>query len=224
MKNALSTMILILFAVLLGFQIQACDSDDDDTVGGISSDDDDDDNDNADDDDDDSTGTNECGTYGSSSCTDGDSRACESADLSNQDRYENPEESDCAPNLQWSEALAAVALAHSKDMCDRSFFDHVNPDGTDPFERMTAAGIDWVSAGENLAYGTNMSAQQANDLWMDEPVCEHNHRSNLLSRNFTHIGVGVYDCGPNVYFTQDFATFSFDDLPSGTHPECGSGF
>ena len=36
--------------------------------------------------------------------------------------------------------LTAAARAHSEDMVARNFFDHVTPDGVDPFERMVAAG------------------------------------------------------------------------------------
>ena len=37
-------------------------------------------------------------------------------------------------------ALAALARAHSADMRDRHFFDHVNPDGLDPFQRAAGPG------------------------------------------------------------------------------------
>ena len=216
-------LILVILIVSATALLLACDSDDEsDAVGLV----DDDDNDSGDDDDGSSKslGTNECGTYWESGCTDSDDRACTCADLANEHRLEYPEESGCAPSLQWSEALAAVALAHSKDMCDRNFFEHDNPDNESPFDRMDNAGITWVSAGENIAMGTGLSSEQADGLWMDEPICESNHRSNILSRWFTHIGVGVYDCGANVYITQDFATFSFGDLPEGDHPFCGPGF
>ncbi len=213
----------ILFLCLLLALFFACGDDDDSEVQSIVSDDDDDDDDSGDDDDD---AVNECGEYGAADgCQNMSDPACESAYLANMDRYDHPEESDCAPNLTWSDDLAAVALAHSKDMCDRDFFEHENPDGKDPFDRMGDAGISFVYAAENLAAGTGMTMEQANGMWMDEPQCTFNHRSNLLSRKITHIGVGVYDCSDGwVYVTQDFATFSFDDLPVGEHPYCGGDF
>jgi uncharacterized protein YkwD len=55
--------------------------------------------------------------------------------------------------LEWNTALGNVALAHSQDMRDRDFFDHTNPDGDSPFDRMAAAGISYRRAGENIAYG-----------------------------------------------------------------------
>ncbi len=222
-KGILFLAILFVAAFSLTLACDGDGDDDDSEVGGISANDDDDD---SEDDDDDWTGggTNECGTYGSVGCDDSDERACESGNLANQDRYEHPEESDCAVNLQWSDDLAQVAYEHSKDMCDRDFFEHANPDGKSPFDRMDDAGIAWVAAGENIAAGTNLTASQANDMWMNEPECEPNHRSNLLSRKFTHIGVGFYDCGNMIYVTQDFATFSFADIPDDPHDYCGGDF
>ena len=55
----------------------------------------------------------------------------------------------------------------SEDMADRAFFDHVNPDGDDPFDRMSAAGFaggyPW---GENIALGP-IDAAQVVQAWMD---------------------------------------------------------
>ena len=48
--------------------------------------------------------------------------------------------------LKWSDELANVARAHSKDMHDRSFFSHANPDGKSPFDRIKAAGISYSYA------------------------------------------------------------------------------
>src|SRR5437867_4420077 len=55
--------------------------------------------------------------------------------------------------LTWDERLASVAQRHSEDMARRHYFDHVNPDGLDPFDRMRRAGIRFRFAAENLAAG-----------------------------------------------------------------------
>lgn len=47
-----------------------------------------------------------------------------------------------ASPLQWSDALADVAAAHSRDMAERGYFDHVSPNGTTPNDRALARGID----------------------------------------------------------------------------------
>jgi uncharacterized protein YkwD len=57
------------------------------------------------------------------------------------------------PNCLWL-AHNRAARKHSIDMGTRNFFDHVNPDGQDPFARMKAAGWNPTGAyawGENIA-------------------------------------------------------------------------
>ena len=39
-----------------------------------------------------------------------------------------------AQPLRWNEKLAAVARAHSRDMLEQRYFDHVDPAGQDPFD------------------------------------------------------------------------------------------
>ena len=55
--------------------------------------------------------------------------------LVNQIRAENGLEP-----FVYNETLAETARAHSQDMIDRNFFDHYNPDGKSPFDRMEANG------------------------------------------------------------------------------------
>jgi len=91
------------------------------------------------------------------------------------------------PTLKWDERLAALALRHSTDMVRRDFFDHINPDGDDPFDRMDHAGIRFSRAGENLAWGQATGAQVF-EGWMNSG----GHRHNLENRDFTRIGIGLY--------------------------------
>jgi len=91
------------------------------------------------------------------------------------------------PVLKWDQHLAAVARRHSTDMARREFFDHVNPDGDDPFDRMRHAGIHFTSAGENLAWGQATGAQVF-EGWMNS----RGHRHNLESRDYTRIGIALY--------------------------------
>ncbi|HEU5032594.1 MAG TPA: CAP domain-containing protein [Spirillospora sp.] len=96
--------------------------------------------------------------------------------------------------------LARAAQGHSADMHARNFFDHTNPDGKDPGDRITAAGYRWSSYGENIAKGqaTPASVMQA---WMNSS----GHRANILNCGFKEIGVGVVLSG-GPYWTQDFGT------------------
>ena len=60
---------------------------------------------------------------------------------------------DCAP-LAWNGAVAQVAVDHSLDMVERGFFSHTNPDGDSPFDRLSASGIEYARAAENIAGDT----------------------------------------------------------------------
>lgn len=107
----------------------------------------------------------------------------------------------CQP-LSVDDTLTAVAQAHSADMARRGFFDHVNPDGRSPFDRMTAAGYRYRMAAENIAAGYR-SPQQVVDGWMNSP----GHRRNILNCGLTEIGIGYATGGGyGVYWTQDFGT------------------
>jgi uncharacterized protein YkwD len=95
-------------------------------------------------------------------------------------------------------ALAAVARAHSADMRDRGFFDHVNPDGLDPFDRAARAGLE--AHAENIAYGQPDPAAVM-DSWMSSA----GHRANILNCDLTRLGVGVAEGAGGPWWTQLFA-------------------
>ena len=83
--------------------------------------------------------------------------------------------------LSADSGLASVARAHSADMRDRGFFDHVNLDGLDPFDRADRAGIG--ARAENIAYG-QPDAAAVMDAWMNSS----GHRANILNCSLTSPG------------------------------------
>ena len=96
--------------------------------------------------------------------------------------------------------LTAVARAHSRDMIVRNFFDHTNPDGLDPFQRMKAAGISFGYAGENIATANN--ATEAENMFLNSP----HHLENIVSPNYKRVGIGIVKGGRMpIAVTQDFA-------------------
>ncbi|HEV2388881.1 MAG TPA: CAP domain-containing protein [Candidatus Acidoferrales bacterium] len=108
-----------------------------------------------------------------------------------------------AQPLRWNEKLAAIARAHSRDMIRRGYFDHVDPDGRSPGDRMRAAGIDWRESGENIAIGPTVA--QAEASLMNEPRFQQNHRWNILNSKYTEVGIGIArGPGGEYYITQDF--------------------
>jgi uncharacterized protein YkwD len=90
--------------------------------------------------------------------------------------------------LVWDDRLARVAQHHSEDMAKRHFFAHVNPDGLDPFERLSAAGIRYRAAAENIGAGQRDAAEMFED-WMDSS----GHRRNLESPRYDRHGIGLYE-------------------------------
>lgn len=91
-----------------------------------------------------------------------------------------------APPLTMNPALRCAARMHSLDMAARGFFDHTNPDGESPWDRMGKAGYGpYAAAGENIAAG---SADAAGTMmqWMTSD----GHCANIMSPNFQHLGVG----------------------------------
>src|SRR3954469_5062074 len=88
------------------------------------------------------------------------------------------------PPLAMNKKLLANARAHSRDMYNRNFFEHANPDGNDPFERMTLVGYTFVNAAENIAVGNSVAFHTAavleDDLMIDTGIDDRGHRTNLL--------------------------------------------
>jgi uncharacterized protein YkwD len=130
--------------------------------------------------------------------------------------------------LEWCDGLYALAKAHSNDMCDRGFFDHINPEGEAPPDRgrLGHAGSytftpivpdPYTRIAENIARG-NSTAEQTMEQWMNSP----GHRAQILNGANTHIGVGQCEgCGK--HWTQNFGTRPSDGVGTGTPPGGGSG-
>ena len=117
-------------------------------------------------------------------------------DLVNQIREENGLEP-----FVYNETLAETARAHSQDMIDRNFFDHTNPDGKSPFDRMRDNGLSYSMAAENIAVGYP-SPEAVVEGWMNS----QGHRANLLG-DCKELGVGLALGGSyGYYWTQCFAT------------------
>jgi uncharacterized protein YkwD len=133
--------------------------------------------------------------------------------------------------LQWDQALANIALSHSRDMGTRDYFDHINPEGEDFADRYeqhgyrlnTRIGDRVYVGGENLALSNVVRSyiidQDTNEVleyiyddldelagstvqgWMESP----GHRGNILTP-FTREGIGIFvtDEG-EVYITENFS-------------------
>ena len=103
--------------------------------------------------------------------------------------------------------ITQAALIHSNDMAQNDFFAHEGSDGSQAGDRLTSAGYQWSSWGENIAAGQRTEAEVMSD-WMSSS----GHRANILNCEFEEIGVAlVYlanDPGSvdyHYYWTEDFA-------------------
>lgn len=90
--------------------------------------------------------------------------------------------------------LTSVARAHSQDMINRNYFDHNDPDGKSPFDRLEINDIPYLAAGENIAAGS-IDAFYLHEGLMDS----FGHRLNILDPDFDKVGIGL--------------TFTRDDRP-----------
>lgn len=107
------------------------------------------------------------------------------------------------PEVACHLGMLEVARAHSQDMIDRGYFDHISPDGSTPSQRLDAAGLsNWTMVGENIAQGYP-TAPEVHDGWMNSP----GHRANILTEEFTHAAIGLVGTGRDRTWTQVFARF-----------------
>ncbi len=102
-------------------------------------------------------------------------------------------------------ALAQMARAHSRDMCEHRFFAHVSPKTGRLLERAQAVGVRFQRLAENIA--THTDVDEAEAALLRSP----GHRKNILDADFTRVGIGVAfatdaDGQRRVYVTQNFMT------------------
>lgn len=112
----------------------------------------------------------------------------ESANLEEVCSLTNSERAEVgASQLTLDPKLTELAQAHARDMVQRSYFSHTNPDGQDPFDRLRAASVSYRAAAENIARGQSTPVGVMSS-WMNSS----GHRTNLLNTRYSRIGVGSY--------------------------------
>ena len=99
--------------------------------------------------------------------------------------------------LTLDETLCGYARVKSQDMHDQGYFSHTSPTYGSPFDMMRAFGVSYRTAGENIAMGYATPAAVV-EAWMNS----EGHRANILSANYTTLGVGYVEDGR--YWTQWF--------------------
>jgi uncharacterized protein YkwD len=112
--------------------------------------------------------------------------------------------------LQLDDTLQATARSHCDDMFLRNYFDHADPDGLSPADRISEAHRQLIGlTGENIWRGTNIDLSDQKKtavLIMNDWMHSAGHRDGILNKTYTHIGVGVAVRGRDIKATQNFAT------------------
>ena len=99
------------------------------------------------------------------------------------------------PALTMDKGLLSDAMLRAAECA--VYFDHTRPDGRNCFTAFSAAG----SLAENIAAGQSTPESVMNS-WMNSD----GHRANILSGDYSHIGVGFVksDSGYGYYWVQLF--------------------
>ncbi|WP_100404866.1 CAP domain-containing protein [Bacillus solitudinis] len=86
--------------------------------------------------------------------------------------------------------LTKVARIKADDMISNNYFSHQSPTYGSPFDMLGKYGVEYRTAGENLA--GNQTVDAAHTTLMNS----EGHRANILSSEYSEIGIGVVDGSP----------------------------
>jgi uncharacterized protein YkwD len=99
------------------------------------------------------------------------------------------------PALTVRSQLTTSARLHGADEACHNFTGHTGSDGSTVGQRVTRQGYAWTWIGENLFWGQSSTAASVVDWWMNSTA----HRNNILSPNYTSIGVGYVYLSTSTY-------------------------
>ncbi len=90
-----------------------------------------------------------------------------------------------------SGALTCAARVHARDMADRDYFEHEDPDGRLPWHRIADAGFSTVLATELIAHGETDAHALVETVWLpSDPHC-----GALAAEAWTHVGLARWATG-----------------------------
>jgi len=110
------------------------------------------------------------------------------------------------PRLQETQALDLVAYSRARDMAVNGYFAHYRPGSSTlaVLELLRGYGVAFNWYGENIIWESGQPsgslATYFNTWWMNSPE----HKANILSSHFGHIGIAMYVSGSRVYMVEDF--------------------
>jgi uncharacterized protein YkwD len=106
------------------------------------------------------------------------------------------------PALSTNALLTNAATTHTVDMASNNFFSHTGSDGSQPGDRITAAGYNWITWGETIAAGYQTPADVVN-AWMQS----QGHSEILLSTDYEDVGIGYISLSGTTYGSYWTAVF-----------------
>mgnify|MGYP002338717261 CR=1 FL=1 len=141
------------------------------------------------------------------------STLCNTTDLQQQlhEEVSNRRTERGLPSLEQSALLHNVALYHSQDMANNSYFAHTGPNGETLKQRYSSFDVS-CEGGENIWLSTDVAAANDEsemaktivDAWMNSP----GHRENLLNPRWRTegfgIATGVIEGEESILVTQNF--------------------
>ena len=101
--------------------------------------------------------------------------------------------------LTYDATIEQAALVRAKEI--QTSFSHTRPNGSSFATAMKEAGVNYRSAGENIAWGQK-TPEEVVSAWMNSP----SHRANIMNANYGRIGVGhLTNARGTSYWVQLFA-------------------
>lgn len=98
-----------------------------------------------------------------------------------------------------------AAFDHARDMARHEYFSHYGRDGSSPtvrYQRRNKNGQKFKRVSENIAHGEITTPESAMRMWINSG----GHHKQLVSREWTHMGVGVaYSRSGDRFFVQCFS-------------------
>lgn len=100
--------------------------------------------------------------------------------------------------LAWNEQVAQSAMVRANEI--QTSFSHTRPNGSDFSTALKENGVNYRSAGENIAWGQK-TPEEVVTAWLNS----EGHRANIMNKNFTNLGVGyVKNANGTPYWVQLF--------------------
>ena len=128
------------------------------------------------------------------------------------DHINDARESAGGGSLAVDDDLRAAARDHSRDMYDRGFFDHVDPNGRGPDDRVACRAGETLHSGDlgtmqNIDGSETWNTRQTDELagYVDEGWRNsQQHREILVDPAWRWVGVGVYIGDDEFFVTAKF--------------------